>query len=94
MSTQTLQYDSSAIVIDECSSLIERILVRAARTVAAQRIRRAQRAQLQTLGELSAAQLCDIGLDDPQVQRAMYGAYIDSGREDLESLRNRMRIQR
>ena len=92
MSTQTLQDDTSSIVIDECSSWIERLLGRAAQALAARRSSRIRAAKLQTLRKLSAAQLRDIGLDDPQVQYERYGAYVDDGSEDLEGLRGRIRL--
>ena len=92
MSAQTLQQTTPAIVIDECSSWIERILVRAAQAVADGRARRARRTQLRTLSGLSSARLRDIGLDDPQVQKELYGAYFDTGRERAEDLGARSRF--
>ena len=94
MTTQYLQKYTHAAVLDECSSWIERILVRAVVTIAAVRNRWAQQAQLRHLSKLSLRQLRDIGLDDPQVQMRLFGAYIESESENLESLRNRFQVLR
>ena len=94
MTTQYLQKSTHAAVLDECSSWIERILVSAVVTIAAGRNRRARQMQLSRLGKLSPRQLRDIGLDDPQVQMRLFGAYIESEGEFLESLRNRFQVLR
>ncbi len=94
MTTQYLQKSTHAAILDECNSWIERILVRAVVTIAAVRNRRAQQAQLGYLGKLSPRQLSDIGLEDPQVQMRLFGAYIESESENLESLRNRFQVRR
>ena len=94
MTTQTLPKQTHAIVVDECSSWIERILVRAAEAIAAGRNRRALRAQRQNLGKLSTQQLRDIGLDDPQLQIQLFDAYLDNDTEDLDQLRNRNLVSR
>jgi hypothetical protein len=94
MTTQYLQKPTHAAVLDECSSWIERILFRLADTVAAVRNGKARQAQLDQLGKLSARELSDIGLDDPQVQMRLFNAHIESGREHLESLRNRFQARR
>ena len=88
MNTRTLQRTAPAIVIDECSSWIERVLLRAARAVAEHRARKVRRAQLNLLAGLSTARLRDIGLDDPRVQEKVLGSTIVGRYEDLEDLRN------
>ncbi len=94
MTTQYLQKPTQTAVLDECSSWIERILVRATETIAAVRNGRARQAQLGHLSKLSLRQLSDIGLDDPQVQMCLFNAYIESESENLESLRNRFQVRR
>jgi uncharacterized protein YjiS (DUF1127 family) len=89
MTTQYLQKSTQTAVLNECSSWIERIQVRAAETIAAVRNGRARQADLGHLSKLSPRQLSDIGLDDPQVQMRLFGAYIESESDDLESLRKR-----
>lgn len=94
MTTQYLQKATHDAVLDECSSWLERILVRVAETFAAARNGRARQSQLRQLGKLSARQLSDIGLDDPQVQLKLFNAQIESERENLKSLRNRFQVRR
>ncbi len=89
MTTQYLQKSTQTAVLNECSSWIERIQVRVAETIAAVRNDRARQAHLRHLSKLSPRQLSDIGLDDPQVQMRLFGAYIESESNDLESLRKR-----
>ncbi len=94
MTTQYLQKSTHATVLDECSSWIERILVRATETIAALRNGRARQAQLGHLSKLSLRQLSDIGLDDPQVQMRLFGAHIESESESMDSLRNHFQVRR
>jgi len=94
MTTQYLQKSNHAAVLDECSSWIERILLRAVETIVAGRNRRIRQAQLGQLGKLSPRQLSDIGLDDPQVQIRLFDAHIESDSEYLENLRNRFQVRR
>ena len=94
MTTQYLQKSTQTAVLNECSSWIERIQVRAAETIAAVRNGRARQTDLGHLSKLSPRQLSDIGLDDPQVQMRLFGAYIESEGEFLESLRNRFQVLR
>ncbi len=84
-----MQKSTQTAVLNECSSWIERIQVRAAETIAAVRNGRARQADLGHLSKLSPQQLSDIGLDDPQVQMRLFGAYIESESNDLERLRKR-----
>jgi len=94
MTTQYLQKNTHDTVLDECSSWIERSLVRAAETIAAMRSGRARKSQLGQLGKLSARQLNDIGLDDPRVQTRLFNAHIESEGESLENLRNHFQVRR
>jgi uncharacterized protein YjiS (DUF1127 family) len=94
MTTQYLQKPTQTAVLDECSSWIERILVRAAETIAAVRNVRARQTKLGNLGKLSPRQLSDIGLDDPQVQIRLFDAHIESESESLDSLRNHFQVRR
>jgi hypothetical protein len=94
MTTQYLQKFTHAAVFDECNSWIERILIRAREIVAAGRSRRARQAQPRQFARLSARQLRDIGLDDPQVELGLFDTRIESGRESMESLRNRFQVRR
>ena len=91
MTTQALHKLNHVLVLDECSSWIERVLVAAAEAIAAGRNRRALRTRLRSL---TTAQLEDIGLDDPQVQLRCFGAYIGGEGEDLQQLRNRLQAGR
>ena len=94
MTTQYMQKSTQAAVLNECSSWLERILVRATEAIAAVRIGRARQTQLGRLGKLSPRQLSDIGLDDPQLQMRLFDAHIESESGNLESLRNRLQVQR
>ena len=94
MTTQYMQKNTQAAVIDECSSWLERVLARAAETIAVVRNLRARQVQLDRLGKLSARQLGDIGLDDPQVQMQLFDARIESGSEHLEGLQNLLQARR
>jgi hypothetical protein len=94
MTTQYLQKSTHAAVYDECGSWIERILCRAAETIAAARSGQARKTQLAQFRKVSPRQLSDIGLDDPQVQMRLFDAYIETGSEHMESLRNRMQVRR
>ena len=90
MSTRTMQNSATAAVIDECSSWIERGLILAARAIAAARARQDRKAQRRHLGRLSQARLRDIGLDDPQRQRQLLGAYLDAEGDGLDERRGRI----
>jgi len=94
MTTQDIQKPALAAVHDECSSWIEQILDRATRIIAVGRNRLARQAQLRHLSKLSPRHLSDIGLDDPQVQKHLFDAYIEAEGENLESLRNRFLVRR
>ena len=94
MTTQTLPKQAHIVVLDECSSWIERILVRAAKFIANRRSERARKAQHKMFARLSTAQLADIGLDDPQVQIRLFDAYLDSEGESLDSLYHRNLVSR
>ena len=94
MTTQYLQKSTQAAVLNECSSWLERILVRATEAIAVVRNGRARQTQLRRLGKLSPSQLSDIGLDDPQVQIRLFDAHIESESGKLESLRNRFQVRR
>ena len=94
MTTQTLPKQAHGIVLDECSSWVERILIRTAEFIANSRSERARKAQRKMLARLSTAQLADIGLDDPQVQIRLFDAYLESESEDLDGLRRRNLVSR
>ena len=94
MNTHTLQRNTPVIVLDECSSWIERGLVHAARAIAEHRARRARKLQLNKLASLSTNRLRDIGLDDPQAQLQYFGAYFVDTRGHPEDFRNRNLVAR
>ena len=94
MTTQYMQKSTQAAAFNECSSWLERILVRTTEAIAVVRNGRARQTQLRRLGKLSPRQLSDIGLDDPQLQIRLFDGHIESESGKLESLRNRFQVRR
>lgn len=89
MTTQCLQKITNQAALYACSSWIERIFFHVIKIIADERYRKVQKQQLSRLGGFSLHLLKDIGLDNPEVQKRIYGAYIEPESKFLECLQCR-----
>ena len=94
MTAQTLQNCPRVWFLDDCQSILGRLVARLYAAGDSLRARLAKYGGLRELHRLDAHLLDDIGLADPERQRRWFGAYFESANDSPARLRNLLDIRR